>query len=79
MVAVLFAWVGRTDLRAPNESDLVGLGPIAQALEARQWGHVQLLSDYKKDEVEPYIAWLRARSTAPLEVAYQKLTGPTEF
>lgn len=79
MVAVLFAWVGRTDLRAPNESDLVGLGPIAQALEARQWGHVQLLSDYKKDEVEPYLTWLRARSTAPVEVAYQRLTGPTEF
>ena len=47
---VLVAWVGRTDLRAPAESEEVGLGPIAQALDARAFDEVFLLSDYDETD-----------------------------
>ncbi len=35
MPNVLVAWLGKTDLRAPAESESVGQGPIAQALASR--------------------------------------------
>ena len=79
MRRVLFAWVGRTDLRAPTESDAVGVGPIAQALDAREFDEVRLLSDYGREQVEPYLDWLTARSKAPIDVVYETLSGPTEF
>ncbi len=79
MRRVLFAWVGRTDLRAPTESDAVGVGPIAQAVEARDFDEVRLLSDYDRGLVEPYLDWLRTRTKATIEVVYEPLGGPTDF
>ncbi len=76
---IIFAWVGRTDLRAPTETDAVGVGPIAQALDAREFDEVRLLSDYDHELVEPYVEWLRTRTKAPIGVAYEALSGPTEF
>ena len=75
----LVAWLGRTDLRAPTESDQVGIGPVAQALEARAFDDAFLLSDYQEALVAPYLKWLRARSPVRIEVIYEKLSGPTQF
>lgn len=75
----LVTWVGRTDLRAPAEGDEVGFGPIAQAVGARDFDEVWLLSDYQEKVVAPYLAWLRARTNATINVVYESLTGPTEF
>lgn len=77
--SVLLAWVGRTDLRAPTESDAVGVGPIAQALDARQFDDVLLLSDYDQKIVTPYVKWLRSRTNTRIEVLHERLTGPTNF
>ena len=52
---VLVTWVGRTDLRAPGEGELVGLGPIAQAIEGRSFDEAFLLSDYDNKLVQPYL------------------------
>jgi transcriptional regulator with PAS, ATPase and Fis domain len=79
MRGVLFAWLGRTDLRAPAEPDVVGTGPIAQAVDARPFDEVHLLSDYPSDVVAPYLAWLRARTKARVEVVHAPLSGPTDF
>jgi DNA-binding NtrC family response regulator len=76
---VLVAWVGKTDLRAPSESELVGDGPIAQALDARAFDEVFLLSDYPEPAVAPYLKWLRARTKARVEVVHEPLSGPTQF
>jgi DNA-binding NtrC family response regulator len=76
---VLVAWVGRTDLRAPAESDVVGLGPIAQALDARTFDEVFLLSDYEDRVVAAYLKWLRTRSKVAIEVIREPLSGPTQF
>ena len=79
MRRVLFAWVGRTDLRAPTESDAVGAGPIAQSLDAREFDDVRLLSDYDHEQVEPYLEWLKSRTKASVAVVYEPLSGPTDF
>ena len=79
MRSVLVAWVGRTDLRAPVEEAMVGLGPIAQVLEGRTFDEAFLISDYKASEVSPYAKWLRARSRTHIELVQEKLSGPTNF
>ena len=76
---VLVAWIGKTDLRAPTESDQVGFGPIAQALDARAFDEAFLLSDYDELTVAPYLRWLRSRSKVRIEVLEEKLSGPTHF
>ncbi|MFO0726466.1 MAG: sigma-54 dependent transcriptional regulator [Myxococcota bacterium] len=76
---VLVAWIGKTDLRAPTESELVGEGPIAQALAKRDFDGAFLLSDYDDRLVQPYIKWLKGRTKTRLEVLPRKLSGPTNF
>ena len=77
---ILVAWIGRTDLRAPTESEAIGLGPIAQAVDARELDELWLLlADYPKSDVASYLKWLRGRSSTRLEVLPEKLSGPTQF
>jgi DNA-binding NtrC family response regulator len=76
---LLIAWIGRTDLRAPTETEAVGLGPIAQALDAREFDELWLLADYPKPEVDAYVKWLKGRSATRIEVLPEKLSGPTQF
>lgn len=79
MRKVLVAWLGKTDLRAPTEPDAVGVGPVAQALDARPFDEALLLSDYDERVVAPYLKWVRARTKARIEVVHEKLSGPTQF
>ncbi|MCA9632842.1 MAG: hypothetical protein KC766_34550, partial [Myxococcales bacterium] len=79
MRRVLLAWVGRTDLRAPTESDAVGIGPIAQAVDGREFDEVLLISDYEAKLVQPYLKWLRTRTKARIDAVYEPLSGPTDF
>jgi DNA-binding NtrC family response regulator len=79
MRTALLAWLGLTDLRAPTESVAVGLGPIAQAVGARAFDDVYLLSDHPRARVKPYLDWLSARGAPPLHVLEEKLSGPTRF
>jgi len=76
---VLVAWLGKTDLRAPTEGEQVGVGPIAQALDARSFDEAILLSDYDERAVAPYLKWLRVRTRARVVILYERLTGPTQF
>ena len=79
MKKLLFSWIGRTDLRAPEEEGVVGCGPIAQALSSLEFNEVILLSDYPPQEVEPYIAWLRFRTSTTLTVQFVQLSSPVHF
>jgi DNA-binding NtrC family response regulator len=76
---VLVSWVGKTDLRAPTESDQVGVGPIAQALGARTFDEAFLLSDCDAQDVASYVKWLLERTSTRIEVIEERLTGPTQF
>jgi DNA-binding NtrC family response regulator len=79
MEKVLVSWVGRTDLRARTEEETVGVGPIAQAVDALAFDRIILLHDYPKAEVKPYAAWVRARTAAKIDLQFQPLSGPTNF
>jgi DNA-binding NtrC family response regulator len=76
---VLVTWVGLTDLRAPREESEIGIGPIAQAVDADHYDEIVLLSDHPKAQVDPYVGWLTARTSSPIRVEHVKLSGPTQF
>ncbi len=76
---VLVSWIGATDLRARTEGEAVGLGPIAQALDARRFDEIVLLSNYEKAQEEQYVRWLAARTKCPIKTEHVSLSGPTEF
>jgi DNA-binding NtrC family response regulator len=76
---VLVAWIGKTDLRAVAECELVGVGPIAQALDARSFDEAFLLSDYDDVAVAPFAKWLRDRTRTRVVILEEKLSGPTQF
>lgn len=78
MKKYLCAWLGKTDLRAVKE-EIVGLGPIAQAVTARTFDYLIILSNYQKDEVDGYLAWLRSQKDIPVTVQFVQLTSPTDF
>jgi len=76
---ILVTWVGKTDLRAPHEAQLVGVGPIAQALETRSFDEAILLTDHAADEVDSYQRWLTSRTPTVLHLQPETLSGPTHF
>ena len=80
MRRTLITWIGHADLRAPEEEEAVGAGPVAQALAAREFGDAYLLFDHEADAVRPYRQWLEGRCEGTnLHLLRETLSGPTEF
>lgn len=79
MKNVLVCWIGITDLNAPGDPEHVGLGPTAQAVQARSYDEVVIVSDYPEVKVSNYIKWLRDQTPSEIVVYYVKLSGPTNF
>lgn len=80
MRRVLVTWIGHADLRAPEEKGVRGVGPIAQALMAREFDHVFLITDHEREAVRCYCRWLKRRCAGvKLQPLHEALTGPTEF
>ena len=79
MRSVMVTWVGKIDLRAPEEVETVGLGPIARALDARSFDEVLLVSDHSEKATKPFVRWLQARSGARIRVAHELLSSPMAF
>ena len=78
MPRILVCWVGNSDLRA-SRGEVAGYGPIANAVAARSFDVIQLLADYPKKDVAPYVTWLEARTNIPIRVDYHRLKSPTDF
>ena len=76
---VLFAWIGKTDLRASRGELGDGLGPIGQAVSKRTFSHVVLISNYKKEEEKHFIDWLKEKTAATILKYHVELTSPTDF
>jgi DNA-binding NtrC family response regulator len=76
---VLISWIGHADLKAPSETDRVGIGPLAQAITMRAFDEIAILFDYPKDRVADYLGWLSRLSTSRLHPYYESLSGPTQF
>ena len=80
MRKILVSWIGHTDLRAPNESESVGVGPVAQALGAGSYDDTFLLTDHEEETVRRFVRWLNAHDPAcAIHVLHEHLTGPTDF
>jgi len=75
----LLAWIGNTDLRAAAGDPAAGLGPIGQAVGARPFDKVVLLSDFPLEKTEDYCAWLGKQSSAEVRFELRKLSSPTHF
>ena len=80
MRSVLLSWIGHADLRAPEDGDAAGVGPVAQALGARAFDQAFLVTDHDGEPVSRYREWLDARAGGTvLNLLHEPLTGPTEF
>ena len=81
MTNLLITWIGRADLRAADDGSngTDGPGPIAQALAERSYDSAVLISDYAKEDVAPFLEWLRPRVQATVTACHEPLSGPTQF
>ena len=76
---VLFAWIGRTDIKASQGELADSLGPIGQAAKKCNYTHIILLSNYKKEEEKQFIDWLKKITPSAILKYHADLTSPTEF
>ncbi|MCA9759009.1 MAG: sigma-54-dependent Fis family transcriptional regulator, partial [Candidatus Eisenbacteria bacterium] len=79
MRRVLLSWIGYADLSAVLTDPVRGGGPIVQVLDHFSFDEVRLLCDYPRAQAETYVAWLRGRIDAPIDVRWVDLSSPTEF
>ena len=79
MREVLFAWIGNTDLKAAAGQTDVGLGPIGQAVKAKSYDKLVLISNYPKAQAQEYAKWLSGQTRAETLVLHEKLSSPTNF
>ncbi len=75
---ILICWLGATDLKAAA-GKAEGVGPVAQAVDARSFDHVYLLCDYDQDRAQAYLSWLRPRCTAEIHLEQATLSSPVAF
>ena len=76
----LCAWLGSTDLRAAEGSDLSsGEGPIGRAIRERGYERLLLLSNYDVSRAERYRQWLSSRFSVEVNFEAVALASPMDF
>ena len=75
----IISWIGNTDLRAARGELPDGVGPIANAVSARCFDQIELLSDHKSADSRSFVKWLKQQSGVEARLWPVKLTGPTRF
>lgn len=76
---ILLAWIGLTDVRASENNEEAGLGPIGQVLQSRKFDHIILLDNLNEAQSKNYQQWLANLTETPFEIRSSRLSGPTEF
>ncbi len=79
MPRLLLTWIGRTDLQASTGIPEAGLGPIGQAVKAREYDEVVLISNYDKKQSAAYQKWLLNQTAKAVTLQLETLTTPTDF
>jgi len=79
MEKILAGWIGFTDIRASKGSEKDGFGPICQAVKAREFDEICLISDLASRETNPYVQWLGSLTDTVIALRPEKLTAPTRF
>lgn len=72
----LVSWIGQHDLDAVNQTHD---GPVLATLKAQQFDAIELLYNYPKTKVEPYLKWLQSQTTSPINAEKTKLRSPVHF
>lgn len=76
---ILFTWLGMADLRAASGSAEGSLGPIGQAVSARDFDQIVILSDHSPSEDALYVEWIKKLKPNIVVLAKTTLTRPTDF
>jgi hypothetical protein len=79
MTSLLLTWLGQTDLRALEEPESVGAGPVAQAVATDRFAKLEILSDWPAADTRRYVDWLRTRTDIPIEAHVVTLPSPRDF
>ena len=79
MKSILVSWIGFTDISSSKGTNSTGLGPIAQASVDRRYDEIHLISDLPQQTAINYVDWLKAHTSAPVNLHNEKLSGPTNF
>lgn len=61
------------------EGEIVGLGPIAQAIRVLSFDQVVLLNNFPETAVKPYLLWLQGIKKVSVSSRQITLTSPTDF
>jgi DNA-binding NtrC family response regulator len=78
-IRILSCWLGATDIKAASGQEDVGLGPVAQAVEARAYTEVVLLNNWGKEASDKYVDWLQEKTPSQITLKHIQLSGPTDF
>jgi transcriptional regulator with PAS, ATPase and Fis domain len=73
---LLFTWIGTKDFEGAAEGAKPP-GPVAVALAALSFDEIHILSDHTADKTAAYVAWLSAKTKAPITAHPVRLTKPT--
>lgn len=73
---VLISWIGANDLKAIEG---VEPGPIVSTLRAETFDSVELLYNYPKNQVQPYLGWLAEQIATPIHAHVAQLSSPVNF
>jgi len=76
---ILLCWIGMTDLKAASGEADVGLGPVAQALDASTYEEVVLLNNVNRATAENYLIWLQQKTQSKITLKQIELSSPTNF
>ena len=78
---VLISWIGGNDLDAAiKDTDINNaVGPIASVLNEHAFDSIELLYNYPKERVDPYIEWLRQLTNVNIQAHYVALSSPVNF
>lgn len=77
LMNILICWIGNTDLVAAEKDDATNLGPIAQAIKAKNYSHAIFLDNYRNERIKCYHQWLTKQTTATIEITPFTLSSPT--
>ncbi|MFP4475789.1 MAG: sigma 54-interacting transcriptional regulator [Desulfatibacillaceae bacterium] len=79
MKQALVTWIGEDDLRAITEPETVGVGPVALALEARDYDEVVLLTNLPLAGVSGYADWLQFQTLAQVSLRPVAARDPDDY
>ena len=78
MERTLVSWIGGHDLKSMH-AEGVDRGPIFSTLSAHSFDYIELVYNYPKKDVEPYLAWLKQQTGMRINARSVSLSSPIHF